>query len=146
MAKPYTYADFGSHLKQNIRERYDTLKSFSAASGIPLKQLYDYESGRVFPPIEKFITICRHLDKTATYMLSPLLEIHPHEKELIAVYEEIREILDDEKVAPILQTIILGVVILFKTRRYLEDDNDVVVSLRNIRRILFEEQRVKALK
>lgn len=43
MARSHAYAEFGLHVKQNIRRRYGDLKSFSQASGIPPKQLYEYE-------------------------------------------------------------------------------------------------------
>ena len=146
--KRYKYADFGIFLKRTRKIKYDDIQSFSRAADIPKKQLYEYESGRIFPPIEKFIKICKCLDKTATYMLSPLLEISQPEKEIMHMYSDfnIKELLQDAEIANIMKFILLGFQLLYKTRQHFNDEGDVITYLKNLNDKLFEEGQLKKLK
>jgi hypothetical protein len=104
--KKYKYSDFGRLLRRQRKMKFGDIKSFFNATGIPLKDLYEYESGRVFPPIEKFVTICKRLDKSATYMLSPILELTHIEHEIMNTFEDadVKEILEDEELANMLKS------------------------------------------
>ena len=147
--KRYKFADFGKFLKRTRKIKYNDIQSFSKAVGIPKKQLYEYESGRIFPPIEKFIKICKCLDKTATYMLSPLLEISQSEKEIIHLYSDfnIKELLKDDEISKLMKCMLLGFELLYKIRKHVDvDEEDAITYLREIHDKLFEEFKLKKFK
>jgi transcriptional regulator with XRE-family HTH domain len=79
----YEYSEFGKHLRSQRKLKFDDMKAFSSANDIPSKDLYEYESGRTFPPIEKFVKICSCLDKSPTYLLSPILKLEHSEQEFL---------------------------------------------------------------
>ncbi len=118
------------------------------AADIPKKQLYEYESGRIFPLIEKFIKICKCLNKSATYILSPLLELSHSEQEILYIFEdiEIKEILKDKEIANTLKFTLLGFQILYKTKEHFKDNGDVINYLNIINTKLFEEGQLNKLK
>ncbi len=146
--KKYKYSDFGIHLKRSRKLKYNDLKEFSRATGISLKLLYEYESGRTFPPIERFITICKELDKSPTYMLTPLLDMNRYERELLFLYQDtdIREMLKDPEVSGILNFTLIGFQILYQTRKHFNAKGDVVDYLNFVKNKLFNEGQLKRLK
>lgn len=144
--KKYKYSAFGEQLRRLVRSKYGNLKTFSKLTGINISDLYEYEIGRIFPPIEKFLLICRTLDKTPSFMLLPLCELSAENKELVSITMLIREILKDEKVAPVLRTILMAFEILYDTRRHFKDESDVISSLMHIKNKLFEEGQLKRVK
>jgi len=145
--KVYKYKDFGDHLKRARKMKYGDVKSFSKASGITLKLLYEYESGRVFPPIEKFIIICKTLDKSPTYMLSPLLDMNDQEKELIYLYQDtdVRGMLQDEDLKDILKFTLLGFQIFYLTKNHFKHKGDIINYLDELKSKLFEGGQLKKI-
>ncbi len=146
--KKYKYADFGKLLRKWRKIRYGDIKAFSKITGIPESLLYQYEIGRNFPPIENFITICQHLDKSPTYMLSPFFELNHQEIKLVTLYEEadLREILKDEEVANFLKFTLLGFQLLFQTKKHFNHNGDVMDYLNKLKEKLFEEGQIKKIK
>ena len=41
--------------------------------------------GRVFPPIDKFVRICKALDVTPSYLLLPMLELEPKDRHKLSL-------------------------------------------------------------
>jgi hypothetical protein len=146
--KSYKYSNFGKHLKKVRKLKFSDIKDLSKTSDIPLKLLYEYESGRIFPPIERFITICKVLDKSPTYMLTPLLDMNHYERELVLLYQDtdVREMLQDPELANILRFTLLGFQILHQTRKHFNTKGDVVDYLNFVRDKLFNEGQLKRLK
>lgn len=147
--KRYKYTNFGKFLKRTRKIKYADIQSFSKAAGIPKKQLYEYESGRIFPPIEKFIKICKCLDKTASYMLSPLMEISQPEKEMMHLYADfnIKELLQDPEIANLMKCTLLGYQLLYKIRKHFDyDEEDAITYFRKIHDKIFEELQLRKFK
>lgn len=148
MAKTYKYSAFGKHLRSVRKIKYPELRAFSKITGIPEKQLYDYETGRIFPPIEKFITICKYLDKSAAYMLSPFIDYTQNEKDIMNFFEEadVKQILKDEEIAKILKFTLLGFQLLYLTKSHFNHKGDVITYLNELKSKLFEEGQLKRIK
>jgi transcriptional regulator with XRE-family HTH domain len=144
--KKYKYSAFGEHLRRLVRSKYGSIKTFSKLTGIKISDLYEYEIGRIFPPIEKFLIICKILEKTPSFMLLPLCNLSAEEKELVNMTMLIKDILKEEKIAPVLRIIIMAFEILYETRRHFKDDSDVISSLVHIKNKLFEEGQLKKVK
>ena len=91
--KVYPHTAFGKRLKE-IREKsqHSNMKDFSKATNIKENTLYNYEQGRVFPPIDKFVRICKALDVTPSYLLLHLLELDPTDRDLIMLWKKIKEL------------------------------------------------------
>ena len=90
--------------------------------------------------IEKFIKICKCLDKSATYMLSPLMEITPSEKEIMNIYEDfnIKELLQDVEISNIVKFTLFGLQLYYKAKQHLIDEEDVLPYIKNIHSKLFD--------
>jgi transcriptional regulator with XRE-family HTH domain len=146
--KQYKYSGFGKHLKKVRKLNYSDIKEFSKITGIPLKLMYEYERGRTFPPIEKFITICKVLDKSPTYMLTPLLDMNQYERDLLLLYQDtdVREMLQDPELSNILKFTLIGYQILYQTRKHFNTKGDVVDYLNFVKEKLFSEGQLKRLK
>lgn len=142
----YKYTAFGEHLRKLVRSKYGSIKTFSKLTGINVSDLYEYEIGRIFPPIEKFLIICRTLEKTPSFMLLPLCELSTEDKELVRLTMLIKEILKDENIAPVLRIIIMAFEILYETRKHLKDHSDVMSSLIHIKDKLLEEGQLRKVK
>jgi transcriptional regulator with XRE-family HTH domain len=146
--KKYKYADFGKLLRKWRKIKYGDIKSFSKVTGISEPLLYQYEIGRNFPPIENFITICKYLEKSPSYMLSPFIELNHQEQELLTIYEEtgLREMLQDEEVAKRLKFTLLGFQLLFQTKKHFNHSGDVMSYLNDLKEKLFVEGQLKKIK
>jgi transcriptional regulator with XRE-family HTH domain len=146
--KAYKYSDFGQHLRKIRKLKYSDIKEFSKTTNIPLKHLYEYESGRIFPPIEKFLEICKALDRTPTYMMTPLLDMQKDEQELMRFYYDnnVREILQDPEIRNILKTALSCFQLLYYTRKHLNIDGDIIDHLTFLKDKLFNEGNFKKLK
>ena len=90
--KKYKYVDFGNHLRKINREKFKDINVFSKSVDIPSSTLYDYEIGRIFPPIEKFIRICKTLNKSPEYMLSTLLDMGVKDKKILEIIERVKNV------------------------------------------------------
>ena len=146
--KEYEYSDFGSHLRQQRKLKYSTVKFFSKATGIPVKDLYGYETGRTFPPIEKFVKICQCLDKSATYMLAPILQLEHTEQEIMHLIEDTdlkTMIRDDEELSKMIKFTLLGFQILYQTKKHFNHEGDVIDYLSVLKSKLFYEGQLKKL-
>jgi transcriptional regulator with XRE-family HTH domain len=146
--KAYKYYDFGQHLRKIRKLKYDNIKEFSKTTNIPSMHLYEYESGRIFPPIEKFIAICKALERQPTYMLSPLLDMKQDEQEIVRFYYDngVREILQDPEMTNILKLALSCLQLLYHTRRHLNMDGDIIDHLNVLKDKLFTEGNFKKLK
>lgn len=145
--KAYKYSDFGQHLRQIRKLKYSDIKELSKTTNIPLKHLYEYESGRSFPPIEKFIEICKALDRTPTYMMTPLLDMKKDEQELMRFYYEnnVREILQDPEITNILKLALNCLQLLYYTRKHSNMEGDITDHLTFLKDKLFKEGNFKKL-
>jgi transcriptional regulator with XRE-family HTH domain len=141
------YAEFGRHLRNTRKMKYDDIKDFCNKTGIPPKIMYNYESGRTFPPIEKFIKICQCLDRSATYMLSPVLKLSDVGQEILILFEDtdLKDMLQDKEVSDLLKFTLLGFQILFHTKKHFNYDGDMVAYLNEIKEKLFTEGQLKRL-
>ena len=139
--KVYKYSDFGQHLRQIRKLKYDNIKEFSKTTNIPLKHLYEYESGRIFPPIEKFIEICKALNRTPTYMMTPLLDMQKDEHELMRFYydNDVREILQDPEITNILKFALSCLQLLHHTRKHSNMEGNIIDHLTFLKDKLFKE-------
>ena len=146
--KAYKYSDFGQHLRKIRKLKYDNIKEFSKTTNIPLKHLYEYESGRTFPPIEKFIEICKALDRTPTYMMTPLLDMQKDEQELMRFYydNDVREILNEPEITKMLKFALSVVQLLYHTRKHFNMEGDIFDHLTFLKDKLFNEGNLKKLK
>ncbi|MFW6138193.1 MAG: helix-turn-helix domain-containing protein [Spirochaetota bacterium] len=144
--KDYKYRDFGRRLRKLIRIKYGDVKQFSIATNINVKDIYDYENGRTFPPINKFITMCKALDKTPSYMLAPLMDLNSEDRRLLDIFDQIKEISKDREIKPIMEFILLGLEILSHTREYFNDQSEVRDFLNSIKKELFEKGQLRKLK
>ena len=78
------YKDFGQLLRKLRKKHFNNIEDFSKAAKIISKsEQYEYESGRVFPPINKFIRICEILNKSPGDLLSPLLKWKKQDNKII---------------------------------------------------------------
>lgn len=143
--KEYEFADFGRILKETRKMKYDDIKSFSRALDISETAIYDYEMGRVFPPINKFIKICNVLKKSPVYFLSPYLKLSKSEQEILHIFEgiNIKEILNDEQIANILKFTLLGFEILYQSKKHMNYEGDVIDFLNNVKGKLFADGQLK---
>jgi len=146
--KKYKYAEFGKLARKWRKTKYGDIKTFSKVTGIPEPLLYQYEIGRSFPSIENFITICQHLDKSPSYMLSPFIELNHQEQEILTIYEEtgLREMLQDEEVASRLKFTLMGFQLLYQTKKHFNHSGDVMSYLNVLKEKLFEEGQLKKIK
>ena len=146
--KKYEYSDFGKHLRSQRKLKYGAIKSFSQATGIPPKDIYEYESGRTFPPIEKFITICKALERTPTYMLTPLFDMQKEEQELMRFYydNDFNEILQDPEIKNILKFALSCMQLLYYTRKNSNIEGNIIDHLNYLKDKLFKEGNFKKLK
>ena len=144
----HKYVDFGNLLRKVRKIKYGDIKSFSRATKIPEHLLYQYEIGRSFPPIENFITICKYLDKTPTYMLSPYLELSEDEKEIIYIFQDfdLKGMMKDKEIAGFLKFNMLCYELLYQTKKYMNSDKDVMSYLLELRDKLFVEGQMKKIK
>ena len=142
------YADFGQHLKATRKLKYDDIKEFCEETGIPLKMMYDYESGRTFPPIERFVKICQCLDRSATYMLSPILKLSSIEQDIMVLFEDagLKEIMRDQEVANMLRFTLFGFQLIHLTKKHFDYNGDMVEYLKVVKDKLFTEGQMKKLK
>ena len=145
--KGYKYAEFGKILRETRKMNYDDIKSFSRALDIQVSLIYDYEMGRVFPPIDKFIKICNVLNKSPVYLLSPYLKLSESEKEILHIFEriDIKEILNDDQIANILKFALLGFEIVYQLKKQMNYEGDVVDFLNNVKGRLFADGQLKKL-
>jgi len=96
--KERKYKDFGDLLRRLRRENFGDIDSFAKTlTGISKYDLYEYEGGRVFPPIDKFINICKKLNKSPEYMLSPLLDIKIKDKDILELTERLKIVCQDSR-------------------------------------------------
>lgn len=146
--KVYKYKDFGDHLKRARRIKYSNIKEFSRVTGISLKNLYEYERGRVFPPIEKLVAICKCLNRSPNYMLYPLLNFPSNEEQIIKIFEETetREMLKDQELAKKLKFALNILQILHLTRKHFNMNGDMVDYLEFLKDKLFNEGQIKKIK
>jgi transcriptional regulator with XRE-family HTH domain len=146
--KVYKYSDFGQHLRKMRKLKYDNIKEFSITTNIPLKHLYEYERGRTFPPIEKFIEICKALDRTPTYMMTPLLDMQKDEQELMRFYYDngVREILQDPEIRNILLFALSCLQLMYHTRKHSNFEGSIIDHLQFLKEKLFSEGNFKKLK
>ena len=142
--KHYEYSEFGTLLRKQRKLMFGDIKSFSSATNISPKDLYGYESGRTFPPIEKFVKICICLDKSATYMLSPILKLDHTEQQIVHLIEDkdFKDMLRDEKLSAILISTLIGFQILCQSKKHLGHEGSAIDYLNIIKKKLFyEDQR-----
>jgi transcriptional regulator with XRE-family HTH domain len=146
--KEYEYADFGKHIRNQRKLKYSDMKAFSQATSISIKDLYGYECGRTFPPIEKFISICQALDRTPTYMMIPLYDMQKEEQDLIQFFYEndLREILKDPEVRTILTFALSCLQLLYHTRKHSNTKSNIIDDLHSLKDKLFREGNFKKLK
>ena len=132
-AKEHKYVSLGNHLKNEIRNKYRDLKAFSKECGIPVQTLNTYETGRSFPPIDKFIMICKALDRTPSFMLAPLLDLRPKDEEFLNIFAQLKDFYQDSDAWKIIQTIFLGLDIynIEKSRNVEKDIIDILQSVRD---------------
>jgi len=144
----HKYVEFGRLLRKSRKIKYGEIKNFSKATGIPEHLLYQYEIGRSFPPIENFITICKYLEKSPTYMLLPYLDLSNDEKEIISIYQEfaLNEMLKDKEMAGFIKFTMLCYELLFQTKKYLNSDKDVMGYLLELKEKLFVEGQIKKIR
>lgn len=145
--KAYKYSDFGQHLRKIRKLKYGNIKEFSKTTNIPLKHLYEYESGRSFPPIEKFIEICKALDRTPTYMMTPLLDMKKDEQELMRFFydNDVKEILQDPEITNILKFALCCLQLLYHTRKHSNMEGNIIDHLTFLKDKLFNEGNFKKL-
>ena len=145
--KEYKNSDFGQHLRKLRKLKYGNLKEFSQITNIPLKHLYEYESGRIFPPIEKFIAICKALDRTPTYMMLPLIDMQKDELELMRFYYDngVREMLQEPEIRNMLKFALSVVHLLYHTRKHFNMEGDIFDNLNFLKDKLFSEGKLKKL-
>jgi hypothetical protein len=141
--KHYAYSEFGTLLRKQRKQMFGDIKSFSFATNIPPKDLYGYESGRTFPPIEKFVKICTCLDKSATYMLSPILKLDQSERQIVHLVEDkdFKEMIRDEKLSTILISTLIGFQILYQSKKHLGHEGSAIDYLNIIMKKLFYEDQ-----
>ena len=141
------YSEFGKHLRNQRKLKYGDMKAFSQATGISSKDLYGYESGRTFPPIEKFVKICQCLDKSATYMLSPILKLDDTEHEIMLLIEDtdIKDMIRDKELSSLIKFTFLGFQILYQTKRHFNHEGDIVDYLNVLKNKLFFEGQLRKL-
>ena len=114
--KVYPHASFGKRLKE-AREKtvYKDMKKYSKITHIKEQTLYNYEQGRVFPPIDKFIRICKALDVTPSYLLLPLLKLDPLDEDLINLWKKIKEWRESKEAWEIVKHMIMSMDIYLQT-------------------------------
>ena len=94
--KAYKYSVFGERLR-NIREKkYPDIATFAKTINIKKGNLYNYELGRIFPPINNFIKICKLLDKSPDYFLLPMIDLKQEDEELIDIINRIKYVWENE--------------------------------------------------
>lgn len=143
--KCYAYSEFGTLLRKQRKLKFGDIKSFSEATNIPPKDLYEYESGRTFPPIEKFVKICVCLDKSATYMLSPILKLDPIEKKLVQLFEDtdFKEIIRDKNLSTILISTLIGLKTFYQSQNHRKHKWNVVDYLNILKKKLSDGDQPK---
>jgi len=146
--KEYKYSDFGQRLRKLRKLKYGDLKEFSKTTNIPLKHLYEYESGRIFPPIEKFIAICKALERTPTYMITPLLDMQKEEQELMRFFYDnnVREILQDPEIKKILKFALGIMQLMYYTRKNMNLEGSVIENIDFLKNKLYSEGNYKKIK
>ena len=132
-AKKYKYVSLGKILKDEILKKYGDIKKFSELSGIPKQTLSTYVIGRSFPPVEKFVTICKLLDRTPSYMLSPCLDLRPKDSEFLEMFAKMKQSYEDPDAWKLIQTIFLGLDIynVEKSRNIEKDIVDILKSVKD---------------
>jgi transcriptional regulator with XRE-family HTH domain len=90
--KKHPYVKLGEKIK-SVRESIEQFKNidnFSKATDIKKGNLYNYERGKTLPPIDKLLRICKSLDKTTSYLLLPLLKLKTPDKELVEIWDTLK--------------------------------------------------------
>lgn len=94
--KPYKYSAFGERLR-NIREKkYPDINTFAKVINIKKENIYNYELGRIFPPINNFIKICKALDKSPDYFLLTMINLKKEDEELMEIINRIKYVWENE--------------------------------------------------
>ena len=65
--------------------------------------------GRVFPPIDKFVRICKALDVTPSYLLLPMLELEPKDRDLVMMWKRIKELRKNQEGWDLVKSMMLGI-------------------------------------
>jgi len=88
------------------------------------------------------------MDKSPTYMLSPLLDMNDQEKELIYLYQDtdVRGMLQDEDLKDTLKFTLLGFQIFYLTKNHFKHKGDVINYLNELKSKLFEGGQLKKIK
>jgi len=90
--KKHPYIKLGERIKE-VREsieQYKNINNFSKATDIKKGNLYNYEQGKTLPPIDKFLRICKSLNKTPSFLLLPLLKLKTPDKELVEIWDMLK--------------------------------------------------------
>jgi transcriptional regulator with XRE-family HTH domain len=90
--KGYPYSEFGKRIKKCREEINMDMETYSTITKINKASLYKYEQGKIFPPIDNFLKICKALDVTPSYLLLPLLELEPTDQDLVILWKRIKEL------------------------------------------------------
>ena len=145
--KEHKYAAFGKLVRSQRKLKYGDIKAFSQATGISIKDLYGYEAGRTFPPIEKFISICKALDRTPSYMLIPLIDMQQEEQELIQFLHDnhIREIYEDPEITNILKFALSILQLVYYARKHTNIEGSIIDNIHFLTNSLFSEGNYKKL-
>ena len=65
--------------------------------------------GRVFPPIDRFVKICKALGVTPSYLLLPLLELEPMDQDLVILWKKIKELRKNQEGWDLVKSMMLGI-------------------------------------
>ena len=92
--KKHPYVKLGERIKEvrESLEQYKNIDNFSKATDIKKGNLYNYEQGKTLPPIDKFLILCKTLNKSPSYLLLPLLNLKQSDKELVTYWDKIKDL------------------------------------------------------
>jgi transcriptional regulator with XRE-family HTH domain len=113
--KEYPYSDFGKRIKKCREEKNMDMKTYAEITKIKESSLYKYEQGKIFPPIENFMRICKALDVTPSYLLLPLLKLDPPDEDLINIWKKIKEWRENKDTWEIVKHMIMSMDIYLHT-------------------------------
>ena len=137
--KNYKYVSLGQHLKDEIVKKYGDIKKFSEVCGIPAQTLSTYVVGRSFPPVDKFVIICKLLDKTPSFLLSPALDISPRDKDLLEMFAKLKEFYKDADAWRLIRTLFLGLEI-YNVEKKESEEKDIINILESIKLRLIKKK------
>lgn len=135
------YKKFGKKLRETRENNpyFKDMKNLSIATGIKDHALYKYEEGINFPTLEKFIKICKTLDKSPSYMLSPYLDLKPEGEEFLNIFAKMKELYHDSDAWKIIQSVILGLDI-YSIEKSRNIEKDIVTILKGVKNRLLRRK------